>query len=448
MGAKTSYDIAWVGSMIPYLNEVNDGNIEDITELIEEYAPNIQEEMETWAASYATCTYEDKVYGIPSIQPVIYGCNNFSYNEKLAPYMDQEALLKEFASGRKLTEKTLDIIENAFQGAIDDGVLKVGDPSWKMGSGICLWGLLGYQSVFGATTQYVYWDEDTQQILHLWEVPEVQMVVKRAAKWYDMGWITDTEILGQTSSDAVMYVNFGVNNNNNWYGADENGIKSGVMSGQPCISINVDTEEECYQRVSTFGSESTYLVIPYTSKNPERAMMLLNILRDKPGTVGNDLLNLLVYGFEETSDEAEEYGWCNYTAVEVDGQLVVDTTVRNGANSKHGITNWMISNTYKIMSDGSALLSAGMKEYATDFYKTTWNNMKKSAVSGMVFDTLSIADERAAIATVAGEYYTNISYGCGGSDKVDSVLKEAIEKLYDAGFDTIKSELENQVKAN
>ena len=447
LAGEEEMDIAWEGWYTPFYQDALDGNVIGLTNLINEYAPNLVKEMEIWESSYASCTLDGEVYGIPSIQPTIPESQSWRVDYILEPYLDLEALMTEFHTTAKATEKQIDIFESAVQAAIDDGAIEVGDTSWHIDAAFANWGTRGYISL----GNNIYFDAEAENPvpIHFWEIPEVKMLVKYFAKWYDWGWITETQLLDQLpeGSRSLLYINNAYNQN--WSGASEIGVKENEkdLDGYEKLMLLTNKPEQGYIGVSSFGSASTYQVIPFTSKNPERAIMLLNILHDEAGTVGNDLMNLLCYGFEENSEEAEKYGWCNYTAVEKDGQLQVDTTVRGDAESKHGMTNWIMGNTYKIMSDGGALTTAASKEYAMNFYTEIYPNMISTALAGMFVDTSDVQLSIENMNTVWQEYMEQIYGGCGGVDSVDTLMDTALEKITNAGLDEVKANLQAQIDA-
>ena len=443
IAGEEKMDIAWSGWSTPFEQDVIDGNVMDITNLIDEYAPNLVEEMEIWQNAYASCSKDGKVYGIPCIQPVVKEAQQFVYSPELEPYLDLEAMEAEFRTNNKLTSKMLDIMEEAYQAAIDDGVLKVGDVSWNI-EGNAASALLGYLPL-GPKANYIFYDPEAENIvpMYAWEVPEYRMAVERFAKWYDLGWITETQVLGQLPADSKDTMCISNDYNANWSGCDENGIKIFDSNGRKTMMTN--TPEEGYVGVTVFGSESSYQVIPYTCENPERAIMLLNVLHDEAGTVGNDLMNMLCYGFEKNSEEAEEYGWYNYEAVEKDGQLEV--TIEEGVESKHSMTNWAMGNTFKIMHDGGVLTTTAAKEYALNFYEEIYPKLKKTPVSGMIVDYSGLQMEMDALATVKNEFDGQLSWGSCGADEVDELFEEALSKLEEAGLNKVKEELQAQIDA-
>lgn len=454
MAGREKIDIAWVGYNTPFYQDVVDGNIMGISDLLAEYAPNIVEEMETYVADWASCTVDGEVYGIPCSQPTVTGVCAIQFSEIVEPYMDLEALMKELDASEKLTEKMLDIIEAAYQGAIDAGVLKLGDPSWKIGPAFPKFGALGYQQIQEGSVIYIDPQADDPEPMYIWEIPEVKMCVERVAEWYEKGWLSETEALGQIPSDAKQMFWHQFDWKSSWALRDERGITETTVQSVRVIDVATNTVEDGYKSPSAFGSASTYLAIPYTSENPERAIMLLNVLHDEVGTVGNELINLLCYGFEKDSAEAKEYGWFNYAASEdADGQPVYNSKTRGQGEdgktvpSKHYLTNWRVGNTYKIMSDNTALYSVTQKEYCQKFWSELYDGMRETAISGMRFDTSVVSEEMENMTVVFNEYGQRIYYGCGGTDKVDAVMEEALAKLSEAGWDKVKEELKAQIDA-
>lgn len=448
MAGGEKIDIAWVGYQTPFFQDVVDGNLLPLTDLMQEYAPNLVEEQGIWQAAYNSAVYEDELYGIPCIQPVVAESQYFTLAEEFYNYVDVDAVVEEIRSTKKLTSKLLDLVEEGIQNGIDAGFYKVGEASWN-----CMAELVsatrGYMMI-GAQGYNMWFDPEAENPvpLHIWEIPETQMLLERIAKWYDKGWITETQVLGQMPQNADGTFGFSFNWNANWANCDERGFELverkdrynyyKVLSYRP---------EEGYIGLNNFGSENTYLAIPYTSENPERAMMLLDLLHDEVGTVGNDLLNMLAYGFEENSEEAKKYGWFNYTAVEEEGQLKTDTTTRGDAASKHDMYNWMVGNTFKTMHDGTSLTTVASKEYAMNYFEKTYPSLKKTALAGMVADYSSVSAEIANMDSVYAEYNRQLEHGGGGVAKVNALYKEAMTRMNEAGLEKVKKELQSQIDA-
>ena len=440
-------DIIWEGWYTPIRQDVEDGNIIALDELIDQYAPNLAAEKATYTIDYDSICVDGKLYGIPCVQPVVKDSWALRMNERLYEYFPLDDFIAEARANLKFTEKEIEMMEQTIQAALDAGVMELGG-AWLPGSWeMCQMARRGYEALGGD----FYYDMTAEKpvALYITELPEYQTAIKHAAQWYDKGWITDAQIMGQTVDGSWISFNlFG--GNANWTDlVDERGVKNNTYAEQAEKAVLMDNEGTYPVGISTFGSAATYLAVPFTSKNPERVMMLLNLLHDEPGTVGNDLINMLVYGFEETSEEAREYGWFNYRAVEVDGQLQVDTSVRGDAESKHGMTNWTIGNTYKIMSDGGVTTTAALKEYAASYYETVYPKRPRSVLADMpAIDLTELNTDVENINAVTTEYAEQLWNGGSGSESYMAVYNDYVAKLQAAGLETVRAYIQAQIDAH
>ena len=452
MAAQEKIDIAWAGYDTSWMQNAKDGNFTVLTELInEELTPNLVEEMEIWTTDYASCSYDGELYAIPNIQPSIDEATAWRIIPELEPYLDTEALMEDFHTTTKATAKQFDLIEEAIKKAIEDDAFEQ-YPGWKIDTTVVQWGFRGYIS----PASYMYIDAlaEDPEVLHVCEIPEFKMAVEYVAKWYDEGWITDSQLLGQMPEGTATI--FAISNKQTWAGANEIGIKDfGIDNSDKYEKLLLLTNKPEQGYIGTVSKNPTAsLVIPYTSENPERAIMLINLLHDEVGTPGNDLLNLLCYGFEKNSEEAKEYGWFNYEAVEEDGQLMVDTSVRGDAPAMHGMTNWKIGNTYKVMHDGGSLTTTANKERAMQFYTEIFPNRIKTVVAGWKVPDLddSVTVQYENTSAIYKEYKDQLYNGCGGTDKVDELFETVLNKLKDAGLEDVKewykTQIDNYISSN
>lgn len=439
-------DIAWEGWGTNLAQDAEDGNVLPLSELMNKYAPNLVKESELWPADYNSCSKDGELYAIPSIQPTVREGRQMMIDPSVAEYFDIDAILEETHSNSKLTERFYDLLEEGIQKAIDAGALTLGDNSWYINTEIMPLAARGYVSLdaSGMTgtlgNYFIDPESDSGEVLYLYDIPEVQMAAERMKKWADLGYFTQAQIAGQQQEGALEVLSANPQSTGSWQGADERGVKTGKGNdGNEKMILLLDLPEQNYVGPSSFAF-ATAQVIPYTSKNPERAMMLLNLLHDEPGTVGNDLMNLLCYGFEANSEEAAEYGWANYTAVEEDGQMYADPSIRNGADSKHTMTNWVMGNTYKIMHDGGSLTTAENKAYAMDFWENKYPTFKTCVVSNMQPSSLDVATELESVNVIYNEYKDQLKMG-GGLE----LLNECMEKMNNSGLDTIKENLKAQI---
>lgn len=445
-------DLAWNGWSTPMQQDALDGNLLPLDDLVAEYAPNLVEESEIWETAYNSGRLNGQLWAIPSVQPTVPESQALRIYDCMMPYMDVDAMVEEVRNNSKMTTRMLDLVEEAYEAAIADGVLEVGADDWQIHLDyVEQFGKIGYMN-FGPEGQRMYYDPEAEDIelYQLYEIPQMKEVLERLGEWYDKGWITETSILKQLPDNVRNTISPSGSWNANWSTADERGVfysDSGATAadGQGYWTILTNRPEEGYQGVNIFGRENTYMVIPYSAAYPERAMELLNLLHDEVGTPGNDLYNLLCYGFEKNSEEAGAYGWYNYEAVEEDGQLRMVPV--EGQTSKHHMENWVIGNTYKVMHDGGSLTTRASKEYCMKFYTEVYPKLKTCPITGMDVDFSNVSLEQEAIKAVQNEYKPQVNAGSGGADKVDALYQEFIDKLYAAGLDKVKAELQSQIDA-
>lgn len=168
--------------------------------------------------------------------------------------------------------------------------------------------------------------------------------------------------------------------------------------------------------VDTTSSQGAMMAISAASKNPERAMMFLNLLNTDPY-----LMTLLNYGVEGT----------HYT---MEDGLVVFTEKRGDYQPW---TNGMGNIT---------LLPATQDQGAAfwDEFKEYYGAAREVPVLGWAFEQENVANEMAALANVAAEYA--LALETGTVDPAEK-LPEFIQKLKDNGIDEVVEEANRQLSA-
>ena len=116
---------------------------------------------------------------------------------------------------------------------------------------------------------------------------------------------------------------------------------------------------------------STGTGIPYTSKNPECAMMLINLLNS---TKGQEIFRLLAYGIEGE----------HYTANEDGTVTFANPTGREGADSTYGLSDWAIGTNLNKMGKDLEIVK---KQIA--LAETAVEN----PLSGFTFDKSAVQDQ-------------------------------------------------------
>lgn len=436
-------DIAWEGYFTSLQKDMADGNLLALDDLINEYAPNIAAERDSMADFYKKGTYEGVQYAIPCAQPVANESKELFIHAEWAEYFDMEAIAAEMQGNLKTTQKLLDLLDQGLDAAAAAGKFVPGkDLFWISINDI---GGRGY-AMFNANCE-VYVDTtvaDPKPILR-YEIPEYIMVGEMTAKWYEKGYISESQIVNQMPEDAQRVLYFNGSQNRNWSLADEHGIFETTYKKQPGYSILANKPEDGFRDM--LKVDASNIVIPYTSENPERAMMFLNLLHDEPGTVGNEIYNMLCLGFAKGSAQAEKYGWYNYELVEqADGTLLADETV-NGADyvSKHEISGWAMGNQYLQYNNGATAMAPANVEYCKSFMTEVAPNMRKSPIDLMYVDIAPVSHITDAMKGIVGEQKTKFNFGVDGVDSVKAAGEAAVKILYDAGAQEVIDYLQAEI---
>jgi len=166
--------------------------------------------------------------------------------------------------------------------------------------------------------------------------------------------------------------------------------------------------------VATSETAGSMLGISSTSKNPERAMMLINLLH-----TDKEINNLLNFGIENE----------HYTR---DGEII--TATPNAVNYSPGAA-WMF---------GSQFLNYVWDSEAPDKwdqFREFNQNAITSPALGFVFDSEPVKSEVGALANVIRQFQKAIETG---SVETDQALKEYDAALKDAGIDKVIAEKQKQ----
>lgn len=172
----------------------------------------------------------------------------------------------------------------------------------------------------------------------------------------------------------------------------------------PCTDAYVDTT----------SSQGAMMAISTVCKNPERAMMFLNLLNTDPY-----LMTLLNYGVEGIHYELKD-GLVNFTEKRADYKPW---------------TNGM----------GNVTILTPTADQGADFwegFKAYYGSAKEIPILGYSFDSSSVATEMGSVSNVVAEYMLAI---CTGSVDPDEKLPEFLKKLEDNGINTVLEEANRQL---
>ena len=452
MSAKKPIDIAWTGYVFDMQNEINSGSYQPLDDLIEEYGPNIKKEMTDYEDDYKSGTYNGKLYMIPCQQAIMNQTSALTIPVSLAKYMDIDAVRAAADKSPTSTKELYDLVDSYLTKVFASSDYDTD----VVGTTIDIYSLFqtlayrGYDFVSstrnGPLLCYEAFASDPK-VVSFYETEAFKLFCEYTAKWCEKGYISEESLLLGTSSGSRDEIMRG-NNSAMWYGIDnpETGEERGVVysfTNGEITSYNVllSNLNNLFNGVSKLGSENTYLTIPFTSKHPERAMQLLDLLRSEKGSKGNDLLNMLIYGFAKDSKEAEEYGTYHYV-LEGDCAYANDYVSQPSSDSKYGISRWVAGNTMLCYRTPNIL--EGQTEYCIDYEKNTKKTLFNTKYQGATVDLTDHNIDMSNLAAVSTEYAQRIYYGVE-KENWKNVYDEMMNKLKASNLEDVKNAAQKQL---
>jgi putative aldouronate transport system substrate-binding protein len=264
----------------------------------------------------------------------------------------------------------------------------------------------------------ITFDENTEQVSYAIDTPFNKDIYKTLWDYYQQGYIAMDALVRTETSQEIKSGKYGVFNDMGGY--TEDGSKSTGMFGFPCYESLY-----LYPIINTNSMLGPTNAISATSKNSERAMMLLDL-------VWSDryLSNTMAYGIEGK----------NYTVVSGDiHDPSVDTVVEatSGAEQTWAIWhNWIGPLWDQWSSNWNT--TAALKAMQEDNLKSP-----TSKILGFTFDPEPVKQEVAQFNAIMAEalpvLYT------GSAPDVDAYLSETLQKIEDAGGASIIAEIERQI---
>ncbi|WNR42766.1 ABC transporter substrate-binding protein [Paenibacillus roseipurpureus] len=397
-----AYDIAFTASWINnYSQDVAKGALLPLDDLLTKYAPK----------SYASVP--KSMWDATKVKGKIYGFVNQQISARTPALMFPKDLTDKYkldlssVSG-KINADTLNLLEPYVTNVHKDDPKKAFITSFDQFGDLFN---LDYISGFNVPGGVDYAD-GSLKVVNQFETPQAKKFAATMRDWNAKGLLNSKERVSQkkdewTDAKAGKWaMNIG--------GAYKPGGNIGetAQAGYPMVDAPAGT-----QHLTTGGITATMQGINRNSKNPERAMMVLELLN-----TDKDLYNLLNFGMKD-----------NHFKIDGDGFMVP------GDNQKayNPQVAWMFASNFL------ANVEKGMP-------KTVWDDTKKinetatpSKLLGFNFDAEPVKSEIAKTSAVYDEYSRSIELGIASEDKYN----EFLAKLKTAGSDKIIAEMQKQVDA-
>jgi len=414
-------DLAWTGYLVPFVPEVQKGAFLPLDDLIDQYAPNLRKNVPEWIMKRTVV--DGKTYAVPNQQLEAGMGPSLKVPKDLADkYLDMNKLQEVNFANSTSAREVYEPIEAYLQALKDNKLLGKGVSIGTIGS--FLPGK-GYE-VFASTNYIAGYriDDKSFKVVPMFETPEMQTFYDVAADWFKKGYIRkdilsvqDPRVEDGKAGGSVLWAH-----NHTVEGTT---VTAGNAEAGTVDYYNIPLSNSAF--IGT-GDAATATAIPRTSKNPERAIQLLDLINSEQG---KELYDLLVWGIE-----GEHYKKVSPTRIETIGY-----TGQGAPDSKYGLWKWVMGNTfmtYETQADAEGYIS---------FVKKLHETAVKSALMSFKPDTSAIATELAQVNAVREEY-DNLQHSAlksGALPDHKKTYQEAVEKMKKAGSDKIVAEMQRQV---
>ncbi|MCI8894075.1 MAG: extracellular solute-binding protein [Lachnospiraceae bacterium] len=388
---------------------MSNGMLEPITDLLNEYAPEL---MATIPEGYLDATSKDgEVYAVPSYSNKVKNMFWIARNSALDAANIDINTIKTIddldAALHAIKETSPDLIP--LSGA--SFTMNLTYPGFAFGSGNRGWDPLGESTAVAAA---VYCDDETMTAVSRYETDEFKKDIEYLKKWYDDGLLDKDTATDSATGSAIM---------------DKDNAASEIYVGQADIaSTRAAASGSSYVQLtdsylSTGSMQQFTWAIPVSCDEPEAAAKFMNLV-----FTNADIVNLLNYGIEGTHYVKKDDG----TVAFPEG-----VTAENAGYYMGGLTAIL----------GNGFLSypwEGADPNSAEIGKKEMENAKYSPLMGFNLDTAALGDIYTALCPIANQEYGPALF-CGSAP--DGYYEEFIQKMKDAGLDEYLKQVNEQIQA-
>ncbi|MGN0980951.1 MAG: ABC transporter substrate-binding protein [Candidatus Avoscillospira sp.] len=421
-------DLAWVGWLVNKPQNIADGNLMPLNDLIEEYGQDIVDVLGEEVVDIHR-EADGEVYYLPSWQGLCGERRAWVVVTELAE-LAGETWIEDTRAALSKWRNNYSSIED-LQAVLDQATiyLAAAKEAGKLGAGVtpsrCFgWsmytGCYSFLGVGGAEIGIAYGD-NSFQVKDGIDDEHYKLYAKTVAEWYKEGYIrsdimsVDASTLSWPSNGEITDNSYVLSCDGYLTEADE-----AAMSAQCGMDMTmIPIEDNAY----LVKGDATAYAIPYCADEPERAMMVLNAIYSVP-----ELYNTLIYGVEGV----------NYTTND-DGTI---TTTYTGADvtadDTYGIPRWIIG------SCKNALVNNGTDpNYYADLEALEETALVNPFVN-FAFDRTNVEGICASLLNVYYEYASQLDNGVGG-DNWEEIYNNYVSARKDAGVDELIAEFQRQL---
>ena len=424
-------DLAWTGWLINKPQNIADGNLMPLDDLLAEYGQGIVDILGEEVVEIHRNAADGKLYYLPSWQGLCGERRGWLVVTEIAELAgdtwieDTEAALNKWRNNYTGIED--------FQAVLDQATkyLAAAKEAGKLGAGINTgrafgWsmynGMYSFLGVGGAEIGITYCD-GTFTVKDGVAGEHYKLYAKTMADWYKEGYIR-SDIMSVDTSTLTMPKNGEITDTTYVFSCDPyltEADQEAAIADAGMDMTYLPIEENAYL---ILGGDTSY-AIPYCADEPERAMMVLNAIYSQP-----DLYNTLIYGIE-----GEDY------TKNADGTITTSYVGASPtADDSYGIQRWIIG------SCKNALINNGTDpNYYADL-EALEETARVNPFLNFTFDRTNVEGICASLLNVYYEYGPQIDNGVAG-DNWEELYNNYMAARKDAGIEELVTEFQNQLNA-
>jgi putative aldouronate transport system substrate-binding protein len=395
VAAGENFDIAWVSNWNwDYVTNQSKGAFIPLDDLMGKYAPTLAKTMPqfVWDATKIS----GKIYAIPNYQTVT-NKQGFLIQKRFADKYNLDV------NSIKKIEDLEPFLAKVKAGESKDVVPFLMDRIGRFGNMYRGYGLEGIASVVGIDLA------KPDKVVNLYETPQFVQYLDLMKSWKDKGYINENAATLKNKADIEKTGNAVVQVHNVLKPGVETQFKT-ANGGQDVIAIPTTDVW-----TGTGSIITTMQAISKTSKNPERAMMFINLLN-----TDKELYNTISFGIEGK----------HYTK-NADNTIKINKEAGYVPNA-----SWVFGNTF------NGLIVEGTDANVVAQTQKENESAKPSPLIGFKFVPAAVSAEIANITTVIDQYNPGLSTGTVAASQQ---LKEFQDKLKSAGVDKVIAEAQKQL---
>lgn len=423
-------DLAWTGWLINKPQNIADGNLMPLDDLLAAYGQGIVDVLgENVVEIHRNA--DGNIYYLPSWQGLCGERRGWLVVTEIAELAgdtwieDTEAALNKWRNNYSGIED--------FQAVLDQATkyLAAAKEAGKLGAGINTgrafgWsmynGMYSFLGVGGAEIGITYCD-GTFTVKDGVAGEHYKLYAKTMADWYKEGYIR-SDIMSVDTSTLTTPKNGEITDTTYVFSCDPyltEADQEAAIADAGMDMTYLPIEENAYL---ILGGDTSY-AIPYCADEPERAMMVLNAIYSQP-----DLYNTLIYGIE-----GEDY------TKNADGTITTSYVGASPtADDSYGIQRWIIG------SCKNALINNGTDpNYYADL-EALEETARVNPFLNFTFDRTNVEGICASLLNVYYEYGPQLDNGVAG-DNWEELYNNYMAARKDAGIEELVTEFQNQLNA-